>query len=85
MVLGLSLFNFCWLPSSKQDFFLAFDKEWMSRHYASARLDVGLRAWRAWVLPTGKFPPLAPLKEKGPVKKGWWSSVEIQGFNGKTD
>ena len=33
----------------------------MSRHYASVGLDVGLRAC---VLPTGKFPPLAPLKEK---------------------
>ena len=33
----------------------------MSRHYASARLDVGLRAC---VLPTGKFPPLTPLEFK---------------------
>ena len=33
----------------------------MSRHYASMGLDVGLRAC---VLPTGKFPPLTPLKER---------------------
>ena len=32
----------------------------MSRHYASVGLDVGLRAC---VLPTGKFPPLTPLRE----------------------
>ena len=33
----------------------------MSRHYASMGLDVGLRAC---VLPTGKFPPLNPSKRK---------------------
>ena len=32
----------------------------MSRHYASVGLDVGLRAC---VLPTGKSPPLTPLKK----------------------
>ena len=33
----------------------------MSRHYASMGLDVGMRAC---VLPTGKSPPLTPLKGK---------------------
>ena len=36
----------------------------MSRHYASMGLDVGMRAC---VLPTGKSPPLTPLK-KNPSK-----------------
>ena len=31
----------------------------MSRHWATAGLDVGLRAC---VLPTGKLPPLTPLR-----------------------
>ena len=36
----------------------------LSRHWATAGLAVGLRAC---VLPTGKFPPLAPLGNKGYV------------------
>ena len=38
----------------------------MSRHYASMGLDVGMRAC---VLPTGKSPPLTPLKKKCPSEQ----------------